>query len=237
METAGDNPESRTQGDRAYEVIRAAIIHWDLEPGSQVSEMQLAERYGFGRAPIRRALARLCHEHMIDSVPRRGYIVAPITFAWIQDALGARLVVEPAIAKSLATWPDARVADTLEEINDGCRVDEGPYDSEAIREANHAFHMQLAIGTGNPRLVEIQRVLLSELERILYSRLVGRETGTVGSTYEEYRAIIAAIRACDPDAAEQAAYRHVKHNKDDLINVLTRSENVRMINLGNHTKS
>ncbi len=219
-------------GDRAYEIIRNAIIEWDLEPGAQVTELHLATTYDLGRAPVRAALVRLCHDHLIDSIPRHGYVIAPITFQHIQDSLGVRLITEPAIARIVASRPDPGLIERLEAINDACRYVGEPYDARALRWANRDFHLCLAEATGNQRLVEIERVSLDEMLRMLYIPRVTRESDTVESTFDEHADIIEAIRARDPDAAEAAAARHVEHNRDNLYSVLIRSETVRSINLG-----
>ena len=68
--------------------------------------MQLAASFGFGRAAVRSALTRLSHEQLIQAIPRRGYVIAPITFKHVQDMFGVRLIVEPAAARIVATRAD-----------------------------------------------------------------------------------------------------------------------------------
>ena len=58
-----DNGESL--GDRAYLAIRRAIITCALPPGTEVSETQLAARFGFGKAPVRAALSRLAQDRLV----------------------------------------------------------------------------------------------------------------------------------------------------------------------------
>jgi DNA-binding GntR family transcriptional regulator len=220
-----------SQSTGAYDVIRTAIINWELPPGEHVTEVQLATRTGFGRASVRAALARLSHEHLVITIPRRGYQVAPITFKYVTDVFGVRLVLEPAAAKQVATRGDTAVADQLDEINERCRYVEDPYDPAAYRLANKEFHVAIARSTGNDRLADITSATVDDLQRILYLPQVARETDRVAATWEEHKRIIDAIRRRDPAAAALAAVEHVELNKVMLIELLIATSEIGSINL------
>jgi DNA-binding GntR family transcriptional regulator len=108
----------RLLSDAAYERIHEAIITSELCPGAQVSESQLTADFGFGRAAVRAALTRLCHEQLVQAVPRRGYIVAPVTFKHIGDLFGVRLVIEPAATPPAAAHADQPLLAELERLNE-----------------------------------------------------------------------------------------------------------------------
>jgi DNA-binding GntR family transcriptional regulator len=227
------HPARKTSlSESAYQAIRQAIIRWDLKPGAHVSELQLSTQYGLGRAAVRASLVRLTHERLLQAIPRRGYIVAPITFQQIQDTFGVRLIVEPAAAAILAARPDEKVLAMLDEMNDACRYESGPYDATALRQANRDFHVAFVRATGNERLAEITSVVLDDLQRMLYLPQLVEETDTVVETWAQHQVIIAAIRAKDVPAAEAAALAHVNHNKDTLIQTLLSSPSLRSLNLG-----
>jgi DNA-binding GntR family transcriptional regulator len=220
-----------SQTAEAYDAIRAAIINWELPPGVQVTEVQLANRTGFGRASVRAALARLSHELLVTTLPRRGYQVAPITFKYISDVFGVRLVLEPAAAKLVAARSDEAMISKLESINERCRYVADPYDPGRHRTANKEFHVALALATGNDRLADITSHAVDDLQRILYLPQVATETDRVATTYEEHRRIIEAIRRRDPAGAEQAATEHVELNKTTIIDLLIGTSEIASINL------
>ncbi|MDQ3657558.1 MAG: GntR family transcriptional regulator [Chloroflexota bacterium] len=231
MREGDDNRPDVSQSTEAYDVIRAAIINWELPPGEQVTEMHLSIRTGFGRASVRAALARLSHEHLVITIPRRGYQVAPITFKYVTDVFGVRLVLEPAAAKQVAARGDSAIADQLDAINERCRYEPGPYDAARYRLANKEFHVAMARATGNDRLADITSASLDDLQRILYLPQVAMETDRVASTWDEHERIIDAIRRRDSDAAEQAAFAHVELNKVMLIDLLIGTSEIGSINL------
>ena len=220
-----------SQAEDAYEMIRQAIIEWELRPGEHVTEQHLAAQTGFGRASVRAALTRLGHEGLVMVIPRRGYQVAPITFKYLTDVFGVRLVVEPACARQVAMRADAKVIAELEAINERCRMQDGPYFPAIYRQANRAFHVALAQATGNDRLADITRHALDDLQRILFLPQVARETDRVDATWAEHRQIIEAIRRRDAAEAERLLHDHIEMNKVQLIDTLIATEAIGTINL------
>ena len=93
----------RFMNDAAYELLKREIINCELLPGEQVSEPTLAERLGVGRAAVRAALYRLSQERLVTPIPREGYRIAEITLKDVNDWFGARLLIEPAIARMTIT--------------------------------------------------------------------------------------------------------------------------------------
>jgi DNA-binding GntR family transcriptional regulator len=220
-----------SQTAEAYEAIRTAIITWDLAPGEHVTEGNLAARTGFGRAPVRAALARLSHEQLVTAIPRRGYQVAPITFKYVTDVFGVRMVLEPAAARMVAARGDDAIVARLEALNERCRYVPDPYDAPALRLANKAFHVEIARVTGNDRLTGITSAALDDLQRILYLPQVAQETDRVAATFEEHQRIVEAIRRRDPHQAEAAAIAHIELNKTMLIDLLIGTSEIGSINL------
>src|SRR5205085_3969925 len=65
--------------ERAYERVRRDIISCVIAPGSEISEAQLSTQYKMGKAAVRGALTKLSHDGLVRAIPRRGYMVMPIT--------------------------------------------------------------------------------------------------------------------------------------------------------------
>lgn len=75
------NPPSRgavSLSDEAYQMLEEKIITMELAPGVMFSETDLASLIGLGRTPVREALQRLAHEHLVEIVARRGIRIAPM---------------------------------------------------------------------------------------------------------------------------------------------------------------
>jgi DNA-binding GntR family transcriptional regulator len=113
-----------TLADQAYRALRELIISGQLEPGERLTERDLATRLGVSPTPIREALQRLEHEHLIQRTDTRRLLVAEPSvhrmyeLTVIEAALrgaGARLAAENATEKELAAIEQTHAAftDTL----------------------------------------------------------------------------------------------------------------------------
>lgn len=177
---------SPNQSLHAYEQLRGAIIACDLVPGSFVSEGQLAERLGLGKAPVRAALARLKQERLVESVPRMGHRISPLTIRDAENILEMRMLVEPhvaAIAAGRLTAPQLRLVEQMGEIF----IPGNRRSIDRFLRINRKAKLAMAKLTGNERLVASVASLLDEFER--YSRLSfetfdrTREMAEVGARY------------------------------------------------------
>lgn len=224
-----DQPVSQSRD--AYFAIKGAILRWELAPGEQVTELQLTTSFGFGRAAVRAALTRLAHERLVQAIPRQGYAIAPITFKLVQDLFGLRLIVERAAARLAAGRADDAFVSHLLQLNEACEHRPGQEDIVALREANRLFHIALVSGAGNDLLTDTATNALDGMQRLLYLPQVANVWKTIDATYEDHTAIIEALRAHDPDAAERATSDHIESNREFFISALISSPAFREIDL------
>ena len=72
---------SRSVPDLIYDHIRERIVSGELEPGRPVRQDSLAASLGVSKIPVREALARLESDGLLQSNPRRGFEIPPLTAA------------------------------------------------------------------------------------------------------------------------------------------------------------
>src|SRR5215216_3615991 len=84
-----------TSGAAAYERLRHAIMRLELAPSAAVSEAQLVDGFGFSKAAVRAALARLRVDGLVVAEPRRGHVVAPLTMRDVLEIYDLRMQLEP----------------------------------------------------------------------------------------------------------------------------------------------
>ena len=65
--------------DVVFNTLRQGILKGELEPGERLMEVQLANRLGVSRTPIREAIRKLELEGLVVMIPRKGAEVAKIS--------------------------------------------------------------------------------------------------------------------------------------------------------------
>src|SRR5690625_1312291 len=88
--------------ERAYEALRRDILNWDLPPGSVLAEVELSERLGVSRTPVREAVAKLIADGLADAQRGRGTVVTDVSLDDLADMFVLRRVLETESAKQAA---------------------------------------------------------------------------------------------------------------------------------------
>jgi DNA-binding GntR family transcriptional regulator len=196
--------------DRAYALIKNDIITCELTPGSEVTETEMAARYGLGKAPVRAGLSRLFQDGLVLPLPRRGYLVSPITLKDIHDCMEVRMLLEPAAARQSSGRLDTKV---LKQLHKDIKVNVDRVKT-ASYEINRRFHISIAEATNNQRLARMISDLINQLERVSRLLMKSRAASVMRSEYTaeqaDHEAILKAIEAGDGDGAEQAMRQHLK---------------------------
>jgi DNA-binding GntR family transcriptional regulator len=208
--------------ERVYQRIKLDILQCRLEPGSEVSETQLAERYNCGKGPLRTALQRIGQDGLIKALPRRGYQVAPITLKDVHETFQMRALLEPFAAKLAAGRVDPK---QLKQLDDVCHRTYSPDDVKSrleYLEANRSFHVLVAKASGNLKLAATLGHILDEMNRILFVGL-GLRDRTL-EMQAEHSKLIAALVAGDGEGAERIAQEQVEASRKMVLDAIMSSE-------------
>src|SRR5215218_10502661 len=92
----------QSQTDRALLQLREMLLEGEFKPGERLAELQLVERLGVSRTPVRLALASLEHEGLVQALDGGGYVVREFTRRDIDDAIELRGVLEGTAARLAA---------------------------------------------------------------------------------------------------------------------------------------
>ena len=215
-----------TARDQVARALRGMIVRGDWATGDLLpSQGQLSAMFSVSVPIIREALQSLKGEGLVQVVHGKGAIIAPLDSSYAIRALGLlaqrghvtlrnlweiRYLLEPDIAELAATRAtDAQIAEMATAIQP---TFDPQMDVAAWVATDLRFHTLLAEATGNPILPLIMEVfvgLLAESMRIIRSR---KPTNAPA----EHAAIIAALRARDPQAARLAMLRQIESNRRDI---------------------
>ena len=215
--------------DVAYERIKRDILRCDLEPGSQITEEQLAERFGISRSVVRPALKRLYQQQLIRTASRNRYVVPPITLRDAHELFDLRLMIEPTAARRAAGRIDAA---QLERLNQLCSAHYVPGDrdsAEVFLQANAEFHVTVARASGNDLLAEVVSSLLEREQRLNHLAHVLGDRNQ--DAFHEHSELVEALVTGDGDRAEAVMSEGIRSARAFVIDALTSSPSVQEINV------
>lgn len=213
----------RHGGRYVYDTLRRRILTLELEPGSPLDELSLAESFNLSRSPVRDALARLHSEGLVTVLSSRNVIVKPIDFKGLPRYLDALDLIQRAVTRLAA---DLRTNLQLAEIYTKNReymsvVEES--DFGMMSEKNKEFHLSVSRAAGNPYLTQFYENLLDEGQRLIHLQLnfiISDRESSIGNDHQD---IITAIADKDADKAEAAAHEHTELFRKRFIDYLKKS--------------
>ncbi len=202
--------------------LRRAIIDGRLAPGARLTERELTEMMGVSRTVIRETLRQLETEGLIANVPNKGPVVRALSLAEAQDLYTIRAVLEGLAARLFVqNAGDAEV----QRLTQALDVVVGAYergDAQEVLETKNRFYQALFEGTGSETLSSMLGTLHA---RIWRWRALGlshpqRSSSRSQESIQGLRAMLAAIRRRDADAAEALTREEAQHAATEVMRLI-----------------
>ncbi len=201
IERGGGRP-SKTA--RIYQALRHEILTLQLPAGSILVENALAARFAVSKTPLREALALLQQDRLIESLPRKGYLVTMVTVEDQRELIELRAALDGAAAELAARRITPQEVDALERV---LMPPQQTFDAKAAKrlmDLNRRFHVGIARASGNRRLTELVERMVDETARLF----------APGFHMGDHRDIIEALRSGDGARARAAAVNHILMTQD-----------------------
>ncbi|MBO0856472.1 MAG: GntR family transcriptional regulator, partial [Nocardia sp.] len=135
-----------TSAERVGDTLRELILNDTYPSGTRLAEVELAERLGVSRTPIREALRQLAAEGWVDLPPNRGARVASWSVAEMESVFKVRTALEPRLTAMATDKADAAALDELDELA-AHMLEVGPpgpkHDVHELIPLNAEFHRRL----------------------------------------------------------------------------------------------
>lgn len=197
--------------DVVFNTLRQAILRGELEPGERLMEIQLAERLGVSRTPIREAIRKLELEGLVLMIPRKGAEVAKISEKSLKDVLEVRRSLEElAIELTCQRITDEGMAE-LEEAQKAFATAIHKGDAMVIAEADEHFHELIYRATENSRLVQILSNLREQMYRYRLEYI--KDAGKRQILIVEHEKILRCIRRHSIAEAKAAVREHIDNQE------------------------
>lgn len=196
------------------ERLRELVVGGSYAPGTQLSEVDLAEQFGVSRGPIREGLQRLVQEGLLRSEPHRGVFIPAMDADDVHDIYLAREVIECAAVRVVMNGSTvASVAASLSQIV--AAMDEAHRQERWSRmaELDMKFHLELVRAAGSERLDRMYASLIDETRVLLSMTTTYSSHGGLVSGHAE---IAQAVGSGDPVAAEASLHRHLTESSDEI---------------------
>ncbi|WP_010167961.1 GntR family transcriptional regulator [Candidatus Epulonipiscium viviparus] len=205
--------------DIVFQTIRNQILWGELLPGQRLMEIQLGEKLGVSRTPIREAIRRLELEGLIVMVPRKGAYVAPFTRKDIQDVLEVRAALESLAAGLAAQRTDTRDFLKLQLVITEYEFAAAEHNIDEMIQKDVEFHEIIFSATKNDRLIQMSQNIREQVLRYRIAYLKYEGEGTI--VLSEHRKILEAIQSHDVPLASDLAMQHINTQCDAILKYLS----------------
>ena len=193
--------------EEVAEQLRQRIFRRELEPGSWIDELKIAEEFGISRTPLREALKVLAAEGLVTMKVRRGAYVTEMSEKDLRDVYHLLSLLESDAAGVVAERATPEQQQTLRDLH--AELESAAGNREAFFSVNERFHMALLDMADNrwrsQMVADLRKVMKLNRHNSLFKQ------GRIEDSLAEHGAIMAALRARDAVAATQTMQAHFRN--------------------------
>ncbi len=215
---ASEPAQRQTVAEIVYQALRRDIITLRHRPGAALAEQELADLYGSSRVPVREACRRLQQEGLVRGIPYKGYSVNQISLKDIRDCFDLRLALELHALEGASRRASDADLDRLAALA-ATEYTFHDWNSYAdFLERNEDFHVQLAMLSGNRRLVTALTDLIGTMQRFF---LLGLDLGDfAGEMRGEHEELVALLKRRDGAGAAACLRDQISGSRERIVRAL-----------------
>ncbi|PTT21597.1 GntR family transcriptional regulator [Acidovorax sp. HMWF029] len=190
--------------EEVAEQLRQRIFRRELEPGSWIDELKIAEEFGISRTPLREALKVLAAEGLVTMKVRRGAYVTEMSEKDLRDVYHLLSLLESDAAGVVAERATDAQLKTLQDLH--AELEAAVADREQFFAINERFHMHLLEMADNrwrsQMVADLRKVMKLNRHNSLFKQ------GRIEDSLREHRAILTAMLARDTKSTAKAMQAH-----------------------------
>ena len=195
--------------DVVFNTLRQAILRGELKPGERLMEIQLANKLGVSRTPIREAIRKLELEGLVLMIPRKGAEVAEITEKSLKDVLEIRRALEDLAVRLACEKITKDELKELKKAGDEFKKVLKSQDITEVAEADVRFHDVIYMATDNPKLIQLLNNFREQMYRFRVEYLKKDEVRP--QLLAEHDEIIKFITEGNKEEASKVVTRHIEN--------------------------
>lgn len=191
-----------------YKQIKLDILNLKIKDGDFLTLAELAEKYSVSKTPVRDALGALEIQGYLKSLPRKGYLVKPVTQKSIRESFQMRSILERAAASLAAKSASDLELECILQL--AMKFPESSQSDGIVQfnELNDLFHMSIIKASHNSLLIEMCEGIMESLSRIL---LMDCEHLKFTNEKDDHINIAKALMERNGEKAEELIIEHISH--------------------------
>jgi DNA-binding GntR family transcriptional regulator len=190
--------------EEVAELLRQRIFARELEPGSWIDELRIAEALGISRTPLREALKVLAAEGLVTMKVRRGAYVTEVSEKDLRDVYHLLALLESDAARVVAQNASVEQMAQIEALHQN--LEAAVDNRDHFFEINETFHMlllELADNRWRNQMVaDLRKVMKLNRHSSLFKE------GRIEQSLAEHRAIVQALTQRQPELAAECMSAH-----------------------------
>ena len=190
--------------EEVAELLRQRIFQRELEPGSWIEELKIAEEYGISRTPLREALKVLAAEGLVTMKVRRGAYVTEVNEKDLRDVYHLLSLLESDAAGVVAERASAAELRELQTLH--AELESAVDDRETFFAINERFHMRILEISDNRWRSQMVADLRKVMKLNRHNSLL--KSGRIQESLAEHRAVMAALEQRDAAGAMARMQAH-----------------------------
>jgi len=208
--------------DQVYERLLDDIVSGVLPPGTPMAELDLCERLGVSRTPVREALIKLADASLVRIYPQSGSVVAPVSRHAFGEAQFIREHLECALVSEAVRYVDAT---SLRELNELIERQQAAATPSEFYASDEAFHQAIARMSRHEHVWEVIRQTKIHFDRVRHLTL-REDAGHIPLLITQHREILDGLSACNEAQAVAAMRRHLREVFRRADGIFARQEQV-----------
>jgi len=205
---------------KIYETLRGEILSLVLEPSQLIDEVSLAARFKVSRSPVREALVRLVAESLLQTLPNKGTIVAPLRIEEFPQYVDALDLLQRAVTRLAARNRGSYDIERIYQAQAGYARCVEAGDVHGMILGNRDFHAAIAHAGKNRYLEQSYCQVLDDGLRSLRLYFKSFGDNPPPKLTEGHLQIIQAIEKQDEELAESLAREHTREMQERFLTYL-----------------
>lgn len=214
--------------DSVYEQLKTELFEFQLLPGDRFTEVEIAQRTGASRTPVRQALYRLQREGFLEVNFRNGWEVRGLDFAQLDALYELRTLLEQASIRRMKELERDDLNNLLLPLEKCWHVAPGKRSREALEVArwDEEFHRSLVAASKNSEYARVHQEVTEKIR--IVRRLDFTENARIAATYKEHKTILELLRNRRFEAAAEQLAIHIETSRAQVRQItLLRLQNAR----------